>query len=124
MGGEGESSPRFTLSKRIVDYDPMTGVTTFFDYDHATDTTYVGSEQDVSLLLDANKALQNEDSYTKKGMKDGWWHYAAYPAVIIEKWLNEHGVNVFNKDHQKKVFELTNRPEYRYLKTTTKMHRG
>lgn len=112
------------MAKRIVDYNPMTGVTTYFDYDHATDTTIVGSEQDVSLLLDVNKQLQNNEGYTKKGIKQGWWQYASYPAVIIEKWMNEYGVNVFNKDHQKKVFELTNRPEYRYLKTTTKMHRG
>ncbi len=112
------------MAKRVLDYDPMTGVTTYFDYDHATDTTLLGSEQDVSLLLDANKALQNDEEYTKQGIKQGWWQYASYPAIIIEKWLNEYGVNVFNKDHGKKVFELTNRPEYRYLKTTTKMHRG
>lgn len=110
--------------KKIVDYDPFTGITTYFDYDHATDTTIVGAEQDVSRLLESNKILQNDESYTKQGIKDGWWQYASYPAVIIEKWLNEYGVNVFNKDHEKKVFELTNRPEYRYLKTTTKMHRG
>ena len=102
----------------------MTGVTTFFDYDHATGTTIVGSEQDVGLLLEQNKRLQNDESYTRKGIKDGWWHYASYPAIIIEKWMNEYGVNVFDRNHEKKVTELTNRPEYRYLKTTTKMHRG
>ena len=112
------------MGKRIVDYDPMTGVTTTFDYDHSTDKTIIGYEQDVSLLLDANKALQNDEEYSKKGIKDGWWHYASYPAIIIEKWMTEYGVNVFDKDHKKKVLELTNRPEYRYLKTTTKMHRG
>jgi hypothetical protein len=110
--------------KRIIDYNPLTGITTFFDYDHGSDTTIVGSEQDVSHLLEQNKALQNDAEYTKKGIKEGWWHYASYPAIIIEKWLNEYGVNVFDKDHQKKVLELTNRPEYRYLKTTAKMHRG
>lgn len=99
-------------------------MTTYFDYDHATDTTIVGSEQDVSVLLAVNKELQKSESYTRKGIKASWWHYASYPAIIIEKWMREYGVNVWNKDHQKKVFELTNRPEYRYLKTTTKMHRG
>lgn len=101
----------------------MTGLTTYFEYDAVSDTTKVGAEQDCSLLLEANKILQNDESYTKKGIKDSWWHYASYPAIIIEKWKNEYGVDVFNKDHQKKVLELTNRPEYRYLKTTTKMHR-
>ena len=112
------------MAKRVIDYDPFTEVTTYFDYDHSTDTTIVGSEQDVSLLLDHNKRLQNDESFTKSGIKGGWWMYASYPAVIIQKWMNEYGVNVFDENHSKKVFELTNRPEYRYLKTTTKMHRG
>lgn len=112
------------MAKRIVDYDPVFGVTTYFDYDAASDTTIVGTEQDVSILLDENKRLQNDDGVWKQGVKNSWAMYARYPAVIIQKWLNEYGVNVFDENHSKKVFELTNRPEYRYLKTTTKMHRG
>ena len=110
--------------KRILDYDPVSGITTTFDYDANSDTTIVGREQDVSILLEVNKTLQNDPEYSRKGIKEGWWHYASYPAIIIEKWLSEYGVNLFNKDHAKRVLELTNRPEYRYLKTTTKMHRG
>ena len=112
------------MAKRVVDYDPMTGMSTYFDYDHSTDTTIVGSEQDVSVVIEANKILQNSDSYTKKGMRADWWHYASIPNIVIEKWRNEFGVNVFDKNHEKKVFSLLNQPEYRYLKTTLKMHRG
>ena len=119
-----KTSPRFSLAKRIVDYDPFTGITTSVDYCNSSDTTIVSAEQDVSKLLDANKVMQNDDSYWKSGVKNSWAHYASYPAIVIEKWLNEFGVNVFDKDHQKKVMELTNRPEYKYLKTTTKMIRG
>jgi len=111
------------MGKRVVDYDPFTGITTYFDYDHASDTTIVGYEQDASVILDANKALQNNDEYTRQGIKQGWWHYASYPAIIIQKWATEYGVDVFNKDHQKKVIQLVNQPEYKYLKTTTKFHR-
>lgn len=112
------------MAKRLVDYDPLTGVSTYFNYDHSTDTSIVSSEQDVSAVIEANKILQNSESYTKKGMKASWWHYASIPNIVIEKWKNEYGVNVFDKNHEKRVFRLLNQPEYRYLKTTTKMHRG
>ncbi len=108
--------------KRILDYNPMTGVTTTFDYDESSDTTIIGREQDVSKILDMNKALANEDGVTKEGIKNGWWLYFQMPAIIIEKFLVEYGVDVFNKDHQPAVFKLINRPEYRYLKTTYKYH--
>lgn len=112
------------MAKRILDYDPQTAITTTFDYIPETDTTVIAREQDVSTILDINKAIANDDDLTKKGMKAGWWHYAQIPNIIIEKWITEHGVDLFNKDHQKAVFKLLNQPEYRYLKTTTKMHRG
>jgi hypothetical protein len=112
------------LTKRVLDYDPLTRITTYFEYHPETDTAVTFREQDVSLILEANKVLQNNDEVTKRGIKNGWWHYAVIPNIVIEKWLNELGVNVYNKDHSKKVFQLLNQPEYRYLKTTTKMHRG
>lgn len=113
------------MAKRILEYDPLTAITTYVDYVPETDTTVVYREQpDVNIILDANKALQNDEQITKDGIKDGWWHYAEIPMIVIEKWLNEKGVDVFNKDHRKAVYRLLNDPEYKWLKTTTKMHRG
>ena len=112
------------MAKRIVDYDPLTGISTYFDYDYSTDTSIVGYEQDASVILEANKAMQNDPDTWKEGVKNSWAHYAQIPNIVIEKWLNEHGVNVYNKDHRPRVFQLLNQPEYRYLKTTTKMHRA
>ena len=112
------------MSKRVLEYDPLTAITTYFDYDYSSDKTTISREQDVELILDINKAIQNDESISKAGIKDSWWHYAQVPNIVIEKWKSEHGVDMFNKDHQKAVFRLLNQPEYRYLKTTTKMHRG
>ena len=106
------------MTKRIVDYDPFTGVTTTFDYDPATDTTYVGREQLVEPAIDLNKARQNDPNYSKDGIKREWWHEAFIPNIVIEKWKTELGVDLFNKDHLKKVKSLLNSPEYKYLKTT------
>jgi len=102
----------------------MTGITTNFDYIPETDTTVISHEQDVSLILDINKAIANDTDISKAGIKGGWWHYAQVPNIVIQKWLNEHGVDFYNKGQQKEIFKLLNMPEYRYLKTTTKMHRG
>ena len=112
------------MTKRILDYNPYTGITTTFEYDHISDRTTIGREEDVTAYIEYGKELQKHEDYSKDGIKRGWWHYCTFPNIIIEKWRNEHGVDVFNKDHQKAVFRLINQPEYRYLKTTTKMHRG
>ena len=82
----------------------------------------IGRWQDVSAIIEKNKILQNESEVTKEGIRNGWWLYFQLPNIIIEKFRNEYGVDVYNRDHQPKVFELVNRPEYRYLKTTTKRH--
>lgn len=112
------------MSKRIVDYDPFTGITTTFDYDATSDMTYVGTSADITAYVEYGKELQKHEQYSRDGIKKGWWHYCIFPPIIIEKWLREDGINVFDMNHQKKVYQKINSPEYRYLKTTTKMHRG
>lgn len=104
--------------KRIVDYDPFTGVTTFTEYHADTDMTIVGRIQDVEGLLERNKSLQNDEDYSRLGIKNSWWHEAGIPNIVIEKWKNEYNVDVWNKDDRKKVLQLLNSPEWKYLKTT------
>ena len=106
------------MAKRIVDYDPISGITTTFDYDHSSDITIVGREQDVEAAIEQNKRLQNDTQYSKDGIKNGWWHEAFIPNIVIEMWRNQYGVDVYNKDHWKRVTALLNDPQWRYLKTT------
>ena len=108
--------------KRVLEYDPWSGITTWFDYDESSDTTLIYREQDVSAILEMNKALARDEEFTRKGIKNDYWLYAQIPNMIIEKWMNEYGVNVYDKGHQKKVYQLLNQPEYQYLKTTSKYH--
>ena len=110
------------MAKKLLDFDLTSGLS-YYTEEKDEQQIMVGSYQDCEPLIDHCKRVANE-GLKDQGIKEGWWHYASYPAIIIEKWMNEYGVNVFDKDHKKKVLELTNRPEYRYLKTTTKMHRG
>ena len=112
------------MSKRILEYDPQTWVTDTFEYDGLTDTITLGRHQDVEPILEDNKTLQATDDYWKHGMKKDFVHYASIPIVLIEKWQNELGIDVFNKNHEKRVFQMLNSPEYKYLKTTTKVHQA
>lgn len=100
------------MSERLFDHDPYSGMTTWHSYDEATDTTFFRYEQDTSAILDFNKEAQAESFDKRSDM----WHAAKVPNVIIMKWLTEHGVDFWNKDHQDGVRRLLNSNEYRYLR--------
>lgn len=104
------------MTKRVLDFDPMTGLLEFHSYDPATDTTVIESVQDVTPILERNKTLQRQD--------DGGWspsrdlrRAAAIPDIIILKWRREEGIDVFNRDHWPAVKRKLNSSEYRYLRT-------
>lgn len=107
------------MSKRVLDYDAMTGITTYHDYNHETKETTIERVQDIAPILDRNKALYNDTGYRQKTMKDNFWHAAHIPMIIIEKWRNEEGIDVFNPEHITKVRAKLNSSEYKYLRTST-----
>jgi hypothetical protein len=98
--------------KRLLDYDPFTGLMTFHDYDETEDKTFISYEQDVEPILERNKRAQNEAT----GRMGDMVHVASIPSSIQLKWLIEHGVDITNKDHMPRVARLLNSSEYRYLK--------
>lgn len=102
--------------KRLLDFDPLTGVKTYHDYDHATQQTVIERVQDVQPFLDANKSLANDAGYMRKGIKQSWMHAATIPNIVQEQWYKE-GIDIFNKDHWRKVRQKLNSPEWKYLKT-------
>jgi hypothetical protein len=100
--------------KRLLDYDPVTGLAEYHSYDETTDTTYVSYEQDVEPILDANKWHQNHGDHR---MGDGYLA-ASIPSSIMLKWLVEYGVDVTNKDHAPAVKRLLNSSDWMHLKRT------
>lgn len=81
------------------------------------DKVSIETRQDVTPILELNKKLRNEfGGYNRKGVE--WYQYASIPQVIIEKWRNELGVDVFDPDHAPAVRKLLNDPDWRYLRTT------
>jgi hypothetical protein len=105
------------MAKRLLGYDPLSGIKTYHEYDHQTKKTAIGYEYPhVDGLLDWTKYLSNTgiDSYNKRrDMK----HVACVPLSIINKWRLEEGIDIFNDDHWPRVKEKLNDPDWKFLRT-------
>ena len=110
--------------KYLIDKDPITGEECYahFDDEGNVRIEHLASMEDVKRILEWNKEKAKDDEATRRGMKEDWWHYARIPNIVALKWMNEHGVNIYDRNHQKAMFRLLNSPEYRFLKTTDKVH--
>ena len=103
------------MTGRFLGYDPAYGLTDAFHVNNDVDFA-VETRQDVEPILDNNKRLANDnDGYSPSRELR---RIASIPLVIVEKWKNEMGVDVFKKDHQAKVRALLNDPDWRYLRTS------
>jgi len=108
--------------KKLLDYDPLTGVSTYHEYDHSSKKTYITETQDVERFLDKNKRLANDSSYKQRGIKADHYHFATIPNVVIMQLKNDHNLDLFNKDDLKKIEKLLNfDPSFKYLKTVNRI---
>ena len=98
--------------KRLLDHNPLTGLSEWFEHDEATGESSVRYSQDVEPLLDDNRRAANDN----KGKMGDMVHVASIPAIVQMKWLVEKGVDVLNPDHKQAVAKLLDDPEWRYLK--------
>ncbi len=105
---------------QFLDFDPIRGVEQWQDSTYGDNRLQVHYRQDVEPLLDLAKEERN-NGLTDQGIRDELWLYARIPPVVILKMKYEHGIDIFNKNHLKRAFELIN-TEYPYLKTTEKHH--
>ena len=110
------------MDKRLLSYDPLTGLMTWFSHDSLTDESVISYTADSTPILERNKVMANDTEYSKRGIKEEFWHYATIPVEVQMDWLINKGVDIYNKDHTQKISQLLNDPEYLYLKTTQKYH--
>ena len=101
--------------KRLLDYDDLSGVSTYFE-GYGEDGFTLHYTQDAEPILEQNKQKQSMGREYYARDKD-MWRVASIPVGIQMKWLIEHGVDVYNKDHWPKIRKLLNDPDYRWLKT-------
>jgi len=117
--------------KRLIDYDSETLTATWHDYDHETKTTTIAEVQDVDPIVRSSLAIQTHDTggamglneYSRKGIKNSWWHVARIPNSVIVQWQKQYGVDLFKMGKcewtAKKVRQLLNSPDWKYLRTGT-----
>lgn len=105
------------MSFELFEHNPLTGMTTLFDYDEMTDTAIFKTMQEVSPILDLNHAHETDSSQGWRGKENNFWKVASIPAIVQEEWMTKYGVDVFNEDHLEAAKRLLNSNEYRRLKT-------
>lgn len=109
------------MSKRLIDYDPISRTSTYHDYDHETKKTIITETQDVTDYLERNKALAGESEYKRKGIKSDWYHYATVPNTVLVEIMRKHNIDINNKDDLPKFELVLSSNEYRYLRTVDRI---
>ena len=104
--------------KRLLDYNPVSGLREYFEFNHLTGETTITTEQDVETTLDWTKALSRDESYSKKGIKNSFWHYATIPDGVWLELKVKHGIDW----NDLKAIRAKIDSDYPHLKATTKRH--
>jgi len=88
-------------------------------HDEAEDLLVVQSIADVEPFLEQNKADMREAETGSRGYTPSrdLQRVASIPNIIIEKWLREDGINVFDDNDADKVLAKLDSPEYLFLRT-------
>lgn len=103
--------------KKVVTFDGA--IREEITHDAMTDTLHVNRVQDVEPILEANKTdYINAKELSSQRYKKPMVHAARIPLIVIEQWM-KIGVNIFDPspEMKKKVRNLLNSPEWKYLKT-------
>lgn len=110
------------MTRRLLNFDPLTKLSTWHEYDAQTDITTIIIDGDSQPFIEQNKARANDKDYSRKGIKGEFWHYASIPPAVQVKWLIEEGIDVYKKSDLQRVSKKLEDPAWKHLKTTTKHH--
>lgn len=101
----------------FFEYDPTTGIRTDTAWNESTGEMTLIRAADVEPVLDFSKAVSNEVGLNREDIKKGWWLYAKLPPIVILQ-MRAKGINVFDQNDQRRMFEEIN-ASYKHLKCTT-----
>lgn len=105
----------------FLDYDPVTGITHWFDHDDATNETKITYTQDISGLVKYTQEMAKTGA-TDIGIKESWWLYAKIPPIVWVK-MRAMGIDITDPGSTKRIIQYINE-HYPMLKCTTKNDSG
>lgn len=108
------------MTKRLLEYDPLTKTTTWFESDGSGKNVRICQQQDVEEVLKYTKRLANDSSYKRKGIKEDWYHFATVPTTILHEILNKHHLRWDRKEDLPKIERILQR-DYKKLLTVDKI---
>lgn len=108
------------MSKRLIEIDPFTATKTYHDYDHATDTTFITQEQDVSRTLEQAKRMRNDPRYQSEGRKAEYYHFARIPNSVLVELKQKYNLDWSKNEDMPKIEKVIAR-DYKYLLVVDKI---
>jgi len=106
--------------KRLLEHDPLTGVTEWAHIDEMSDECAIQHTQDVEPIIERNKRLQNEGPNMSADKSLHW--IGSIPLVIAHKWIVEDGINWLalpKPEMRSYVNRKLSDPDYRYLRVSS-----
>jgi hypothetical protein len=95
---------------RLLDYDPFTGVTTYFEHDPVNQKNTIKYSQDVEPIFEMNK--HDASQFDKK---NNWWKVGTIPNNIIMQWSQECGHKPYSREWQEYARKQLNSTDYRKI---------
>ena len=93
---------------KVLDFDPITNTTTYFQHDSINQKNLITYSQDIEPIIEQNKRAA--EHFNKKAK---YWHVGTVPDVLIMQWAKECGHKPFSKEWQEYAKKQLDSSEYR-----------
>lgn len=103
----------------LFDYDPVTGIRSYWEYDEDTGQGKFRREQDVTAVVDYATRLRNE--LDDKRLEDNYMRLYAVIPPGVEMELQGKGISLYDPNNTRRILEEINK-NYPALKTTDRTH--
>jgi hypothetical protein len=107
------------MTVEVLDYDPATGVSSFYEWQYKRNKFVSGTAQDgrvVQACIDLASELRKDEDIKRKGIKKSWMHAAIVPIGVQEQLISKYRVNLHT--NPKAAIKIIQR-DYPHLMTAT-----